>query len=120
MRITVVGAGAWGTALAIALSERHDVALWARSAEQREGLRATRRNRYLPEAVVPARVRIEESQREALERADLALVATPTAGLRQSLSAIRSNHAGLPVVWGCKGLEQSSGRLPHEIAAAEL
>ncbi len=57
---------------------------------------------------------------EALEGASLALVATPVAGLRATLNALRAARADLPVVWLCKGLEQGSGLLPHQIVESEL
>src|SRR5215470_18321877 len=84
MNIAILGAGAWGAALAIALTQRHCVSLWARDAEQREALRRDRRSRFLPEIQIPAAVAVAEHALEALDTADLALIVTPTAGLRAS------------------------------------
>ena len=56
----------------------------------------------------------------ALAQADLALVATPTSGLREVLERIRAAGFGGPVVWACKGFEQASGKLPHQVAAEVL
>lgn len=121
MNITILGAGAWGTALAIALSAKHAVTLWARDPEQARALDRSRCNtRYLPEVGLSESVRVSGSLERALEAAALALVATPTAGLRDTLRALRRAGRGVPVLWVCKGFERSSARLPHEIAAEEL
>jgi glycerol-3-phosphate dehydrogenase (NAD(P)+) len=120
--LAVLGAGAWGTAIAIALARsngaviaRHRVALWARDPAQAAAMDATRRNdRYLPGIDLPAALIVTHDARIALEGADLALVATPVAGLREALARV----GGLPFLWLCKGFEQESGALPHEIAAA--
>lgn len=121
MNIAILGAGAWGTALAIALSARHAVTLWARDPAQARSLDGSRCNtRYLPEVPLPAPVSVTASLARALEGAGLALVVTPTTGLRETLTAVRRARPGLPVVWACKGFERSSARLPHQIAAEEL
>jgi glycerol-3-phosphate dehydrogenase (NAD(P)+) len=121
MNIAILGAGAWGTALAIALSARHAVRLWARDPVQARALDESRCNaRYLPEVALPAPVDVTGSLEHALEGAGLALVVTPTAGLRETLTVLRGTRPGLPVVWACKGFERSSAQLPHEIAAEEL
>jgi len=121
VNIAILGAGAWGTALAIALAARHAVVLWARDPMQARALEGSRCNaRYLPEIALPETVGVTAEFRRALEGAELALVATPTDGLRETLTALHEARAGLPVLWACKGFERSSARLPHEIAAEEL
>jgi glycerol-3-phosphate dehydrogenase (NAD(P)+) len=120
MKIAVLGAGAWGTALAISLSALHGVRLWARDAQRVAEMRARRRSPYLPDVPLPEVVEITADAAVALEGADLALVATPAAGLRDALVRVRACAAGVPVVWGCKGFEPASGRLLHEVAAEVL
>jgi len=121
MNIAILGAGAWGTALAVALSARHDVTLWARDPDQVGALERARCNaRYLPDVGLPESVCVSGSPGRALESATLALVATPTAGLRETLRVIRGAKRGVPVLWVCKGFERSSAKLPHEIAEEEL
>jgi glycerol-3-phosphate dehydrogenase (NAD(P)+) len=121
MNIAILGAGAWGTALAIALSARHTVTLWARDPVQARALEGSRANaRYLPQVALPAQVGVTASFERALEGAGLALVATPTTGLRETLTALHRVSPGLPVVWACKGFERASALLPHQIAAEEL
>jgi glycerol-3-phosphate dehydrogenase (NAD(P)+) len=120
MNITILGAGAWGSALGIALAERHAVTLWARDAAQRAALAATRRSRYLSELPIPGNVRIADDAPAAIRACELVLVATPTAGLRAAVGLVRDAGKEVPVVWGCKGFEQSSALLPHQIVAEAL
>ena len=120
MKIAILGAGAWGTALAIAYSEENDVTLWARDLEQREALRREHRSRYLPEVALPEAVAVEDDPVTAIRGADLALIATPTAGLRQAAEMVRHAAVWRPVVWVCKGFEQASGELPHQVVADVL
>lgn len=116
-RVGVLGAGAWGTSMACVLAARLDVTLWARDPAQAEALARTRRNeRYLRGIEIPAALKVTANLDEA-SRADLLLAATPVAGLREVLKGIRST---LPVVWLCKGFEQGTGLLPHQIAEQTL
>jgi glycerol-3-phosphate dehydrogenase (NAD(P)+) len=118
MRIAVLGAGAWGTALAAAAAPRHAVQLWARDAPQAALLSRTRRNlRYLPEVELPAALQVgAEFDAVVAHGSDLLIVATPMAALRDMLRALPPGRAAL---WLCKGFEQGSGLLGHEIARAE-
>jgi glycerol-3-phosphate dehydrogenase (NAD(P)+) len=121
LNIAILGAGAWGTALAISLSGKHRVTLWARDPQQAETLAAERRNRrYLPEAQLPGHVDVTSDAQSALRDADLALVATPTGAMRDALARIKSSGRTIPVVWGCKGFEPATGALPHRIIAETL
>ena len=117
MRIAILGAGAWGSALAASFAPSHEVTLWSRSREDCDILRATRQSRYLPGIALPASVRIEPSLAAAIGACELALVATPTSGLRATLAAAGRALAGKPFVWACKGFEDATGQLPHEVAA---
>jgi glycerol-3-phosphate dehydrogenase (NAD(P)+) len=119
MNVAVLGAGAWGTALAVAASARQPTVLWARDAAQASALRTERRNRrYLPEVALPPALAIEDDLGAVVSAAagGLLVIATPMAGLRPLLRAL---PAGLPVIWLCKGFERDSGLLGHEIARAE-
>src|SRR5262245_10414255 len=79
--IAVLGAGAWGTALAAVLAPRHEVALWARDPAQAQAIRAARRNqKYLPEVELPANLTITSGE---IPKADLVLIATPVSGMRE-------------------------------------
>jgi len=115
-RVAVLGAGAWGTAISVVLAARLDVTLWARDAAQAELIATTRRNqRYLPGVEIPRRVLVTDDAAKA--SGDLSLAATPVAGLREVLEKIPN---ATPVVWLCKGFEEESGLLPHQIAEQAL
>lgn len=121
MKLAVLGAGAWGTAISISLATRHDVTLWARDRAAADAMRAARVNAsYLPDTPIPGRVEITAQFADAIAGCDLILVATTTAGLRTALRQIATTGSGAPVIWLCKGFESESAQLPHEIAAAEL
>ena len=116
MKIAVLGAGAWGTALAMAAAGRHDVLLWARDAGQAQAMQQQRVNaRYLDGVSLPPALRITADHAAAAAHAahGLCIVATPVAGLREQLQSL---PAQLPLMWLCKGLESGSGALGHEIA----
>lgn len=121
MRIAVFGAGAWGTALALAFHGPHSVVLWARNPAQIEAMRRERENRhYLPGVALPDTLALTDDFAAAARGADLHLVVTPLAGLRDTVRRLRQIQPKTPLVWACKGLEAGSGRLPHEIVAEEL
>ncbi len=124
MRILMLGAGAWGTALAVNAAARHAVTLWARDAAQAAQMREQRENaRYLPGFAFPASLQVADPAAGPLDRLagahDLAIVATPMAGLRGTLQALA--EVRVPVAWLCKGFEAGGqpprGLLGHEIQA---
>jgi glycerol-3-phosphate dehydrogenase (NAD(P)+) len=120
MKIAVFGAGAWGTALAVNAAARHDIVLWARDAQQAQAIRRDRENRrYLPGIALPAAIAVESHARidELAANADLAVIATPMAGLRAMLQQLAP--VSRQVVWLCKGFETSTpeGLLGHEVQA---
>jgi glycerol-3-phosphate dehydrogenase (NAD(P)+) len=119
MRITVLGAGAWGTAIAVTLSARHQTVLWDYEPGQCRAIAAERRNqRFLPEIALPAQIEIEADFAAAVAAAELVLVAVPTAALRDMLAMLAPMRK--PVVWLCKGFEPQRAMLPHQIAAEVL
>ncbi|WP_101049355.1 NAD(P)H-dependent glycerol-3-phosphate dehydrogenase [Macromonas nakdongensis] len=128
MKITVLGAGAWGTALAVAAASDvgapHTVRLWARDAAQAARLQAERQNaRYLPGLPLPERLTVFSTALADLPAAiqgdDLLVVGTPMAALRGMLTALR--EVAMPVAWLCKGFERADagavGLLGHEVCA---
>jgi glycerol-3-phosphate dehydrogenase (NAD(P)+) len=121
MKLAVLGAGAWGTALAVVQSERHEVSLWCRDPEQASHLSAERENvRYLPGVSLPASVAVTSRLPEAVANAGLIVAAMPVAGLREVLGRVLAAGAARDVIWVCKGFESGTNRLPHEIAVATL
>jgi glycerol-3-phosphate dehydrogenase (NAD(P)+) len=116
VNISILGAGAWGTALAMAAVPRHEVMLWTRDARQAQAMLVERRNpRYLPEVALPEALRISADHDLALRHArqGLLVIATPMSALRERLMALPPQQ---PVLWLCKGFESGSGALGHEIA----
>ncbi len=123
MRIAILGAGAWGSALAGVLAPRHPTLLWARDPEQAGLIERSRRNeRYLPGIELPAQLAVVARFDEALAHAagGLLLLAVPVAALRALLRQIREAGYRGSCAWLCKGLERDTGLLAHQIAASEL
>ncbi|MGB7989776.1 MAG: NAD(P)H-dependent glycerol-3-phosphate dehydrogenase [Candidatus Methylophosphatis roskildensis] len=121
MKLAVLGAGAWGTALAASFSGYHATTLWPRNAAQAALMRAQRANeRYLPGCELPAELVIESDFSRVVGQAEMLLIATPLVGLRPTLGEIRRAGSALPVLWACKGLEAGSAKLPHQIVEEEL
>jgi glycerol-3-phosphate dehydrogenase (NAD(P)+) len=127
-KITVLGAGAWGTAVAIALAARHDVLLWGRNPQQMQAIDSARDNRaYLPGHPLPAALRVSADFDAALahvatsapDETPLLILACPVAGLRPLLEQLRGRS--IPnVVWLCKGFEAGTALLPHQVVAQVL
>lgn len=121
--IAVLGAGSWGTALAVQLARSgQPVTLWGRSPAALQDLASQRINcRYLPGVTLPESVRpVADLPSVVRAHRDL-LVCVPSHAFRSTLAAIRPFLApGARVAWATKGFEQNSGRLPHEVAAEEL
>ncbi|HWH47139.1 MAG TPA: NAD(P)H-dependent glycerol-3-phosphate dehydrogenase [Burkholderiales bacterium] len=121
MKIAILGAGAWGTALGIALAPRHEIALWCRDPHQGDQLATARVNaRYLPGVVIPAPVRITNEAGDALRSCELAIIAVPTAALRETARHIAQQKRPRDVVWLCKGFESGTAKFPHQMVAEEL
>ena len=121
MKITLLGAGAWGTALAIAFAGKHEVMLWSREADVAVDLQNTRENhRFFPGYKLPESVAVSTDFAVAVAGAELLVVATPTAGLRPTVERLKSLNVALPLVWVCKGFEAGSGKLPHQVVTEVL
>jgi glycerol-3-phosphate dehydrogenase (NAD(P)+) len=121
--ITVIGAGSWGTALAILLSrEGHPTQLWGRDAAQLETMRRARCNlRYLPDAAFPASLEVAVDLRDALQDAKDVLIAVPSHAFRATLEGIRPHLAPhTRIAWATKGFEIQSGMLPHQVVLQVL
>ena len=119
MKTAILGAGAWGTALSIALASRQPVSLWARDPVQAKAIAAARCNqRYLPEVPLPAELRVTGDLDEALSGAELVVLGAPVAGLRPLAQALHLRNTRVPTVWLCKGFEEGTGLLPHQVVEA--
>lgn len=119
MNLTVLGAGAWGTALAINASVRHDTRLWVRDVDQARRMLTQRRNeRYLNDVMLPESLQISTDFDSSIEfaRDGLVVIATPMAGLSEMLHRLPESPPG--ILWLCKGFQEGTGWLGHEVARA--
>ena len=122
-QIGVIGAGAWGTTLAILLAQaERPVSLWTHSPEAAERLRHERTNaRYLPGIVFPPNLRVVADRDELGEPHRLYVLATPSAHLRSTLRALAGAlHPGVAMLSVVKGIEEGTHRRMSEIVAEEL
>lgn len=128
MSLLVIGSGAWGTALAVSAARSQPVCLWSRDEAQVRALQAQRINqRYLPQVRLPDSVQVAGGPLAPwVAQARLVVVASPVAGLRSSLTALRDlpslADGQTPVAWLCKGFEPAQGEglhglMPHEVQA---
>lgn len=119
LRVAVLGAGSWGTALAVQAARNGlHTTLWGRDAAQIDGMRASRRNaRYLPDLELPAALNYTADIVQAAAQADLLLVVVPShafPAIVRELAPHRRRETG--VAWATKGFEPGSGRFLHEVA----
>ena len=121
--VAVLGAGSWGTALAIHFARSgRPVRLWGRNTERLAAMAARRCNeRYLPSAPFPPALEVEPDLRAALGGARDVLVVVPSPALREMLTQLLPHLVpAMHVAWATKGFEQDSGKLPHQVAAEVL
>jgi glycerol-3-phosphate dehydrogenase (NAD(P)+) len=117
--MAIIGAGSWGTALAIQCARAgHPTRLWGRNAALVESMQKARRNeRYLPDAEFPEHLVAVANLADALRGARDALVAVPSSAFRTTLIAIKPHlEAGARIAWASKGFEMDTGLLPHQVA----
>ncbi len=118
MKITVIGAGSWGTALALHFSQHGNrVSLWTRNADQVRQMQEARENkRGLPGFSFPETLEVCADLADALKDSGLVLIVTSVAGLRSSAELLKQYGAGhLPVLAACKGFEQDTGLLTFQV-----
>ncbi len=124
MKLLILGAGAWGTALAVQAGHRHQVTLWGRHTELVQSMSRDRVNqRYLPGCPFPDALNVSDRPfAELVPAADLLLLAVPMASLRQVLIDISETASQVPVAWLCKGFEAATdhaatsfGLMAHEV-----
>lgn len=122
MKISLLGAGAWGTALAILFANSgHSVKLWCRNQQLAQQMQNQRiNNKLLPDFILPKNIAVTANFDDLFvdNFADLILIATPTAALRSNLELIKSKiSTQIPILWACKGFETQSSLLPHQIVS---
>jgi glycerol-3-phosphate dehydrogenase (NAD(P)+) len=123
MKVTVIGDGAWGTALALnMLINRHEVTLWGAFPDYLEDIKQRKENfKFLPGVKLPDELHIEASLEKAVYNADALLFATPTQYLRATLKKLAPFFKNdVPVINVAKGIEIESWKRISEIVADEL
>ncbi|MFP5463524.1 MAG: NAD(P)H-dependent glycerol-3-phosphate dehydrogenase [Gammaproteobacteria bacterium] len=120
--LAVLGAGSWGTALAIALARRgHTVRLWALAPGDAASMNALRVNaQFLPDIVLPPTLTATADLAAALVGASGVLVVVPSSAFREVLGRLAPLLPGREIAWATKGFEEDSGKLLHQVAAEEL
>ena len=124
MNVSILGAGAWGTALAILLADRHKVVLWGREEGAMRDADARRENAaYLPGFALPQGVQATSDFQAAVDHVgkgeSLLIIASSVAGLRPL--AQRLQGQSIPnLVWLCKGFEEQTRLLPHQVVREVL
>ncbi|MGE0187866.1 MAG: NAD(P)H-dependent glycerol-3-phosphate dehydrogenase [Steroidobacteraceae bacterium] len=121
--ICIIGAGSWGTALAIQFARvGRPTRLWGRDLAQLTSLHHERRNlRYLPDAIFPDTLRVETELAHAIHGCNDVLVSTPSHAFRSVLMQLKPLlQPGMRLAWATKGFELSTGKLPHQVAAEVL
>lgn len=121
-RAVILGAGAWGTALAIHLANSgREVGLWGHEPAHIARLRRARCNdANLPGRPLPASLQLHDDLEEALAPADTVLLAVPAAAVRAVSERLAPLIGARGVVGAAKGLDAAAGRLPHQIVAETL
>ncbi len=123
LRVAVLGAGSWGTALAALIARHgHHTTLWGRDGDAVAAIGRDRQNaRYLPGITLPDELSVNADLPATLRDADLVLVVVPSHAFADTLRALAPHRpAGAGVAWASKGFEPGSGRFLHEVAAEVL
>ena len=117
MRFAVLGAGSWGTALAMQLARKSKTVLWGRNKPGIKAMQQSRSNeQYLPGIKFPEKLIIETDLAHAIAQSDAVLVVCPSHAFGDILRQIKPLLEGRPLAWASKGFEPGTGRFLHEVA----
>ncbi len=122
-QFAVLGAGSWGTALALVLARNgHAVRLWGHDSVMIRQMAQQRHNpRYLTQVELPPNITPQADLHAAIEQVDAVLIVVPSSAFRDVLVSLADSLApGVPVIWATKGLDAASGGLLHELAGQQL
>lgn len=122
MKVAVLGAGAWGTALAQVLCENgHDTSLWTWQADHAARMKQTRENEFLPGVRLFDQVQVSSELEDVLDQAEIVTVVVPSSAVRQTIAlAAGYLRAETRVVCATKGIEQATLQLMSEVVEDEL
>jgi len=117
MKFAVLGAGSWGTALAMQLARNGDTVLWGRNKSGMQAMQSSRSNeQYLPGIKFPEKLIIETDLAQAINQCDAVLVVCPSHAFSDILVQVKPLLKGRPLAWASKGFEPGTGRFLHEVA----
>ena len=117
MRFSVIGAGSWGTALAMQMARNGITYLWGRNPKHLEDMQNSRSNEaYLPGVKFPDNLVLEANLETAIKTSDAILVVSPSHAFAEILQRIKPYIGDRPLAWASKGFEPGSGRFLHEVA----
>lgn len=117
MKFSVLGAGSWGTALAMQLSRNHQTVLWGRNQADMEAMQKSRSNeRYLPGIKFPEKLIIKSDLADAIKESEAVLVVCPSHAFGDILEQIKPLLGHRPLAWASKGFEPGTGRFLHQVA----
>ena len=121
-KISVIGAGSWGTTLAILLAEKgFDVKLWARREALARDIESKKENQqYLPGIRIPNNLVADHSIRNALQKSEMIVTAVPSEFLRATLKEIKPHFKSQIIVSVTKGIEHRTGKRMSQVIEAEL
>lgn len=122
MKIAVIGAGSWGTALAVLLGEKgFDVRLWARRKELAKEIEIKNENaQYLPGIKIPKNIVADSSMENVLTKSDIIVTAIPSEFLRATLKEIKPHFNNQIIVSVTKGIEPQTGKRMSEVIQDEF
>jgi glycerol-3-phosphate dehydrogenase (NAD(P)+) len=117
MIFTVIGAGSWGTALAMQMARNGTTYLWGRNKQHIQEMQALRTNEtYLPGIKFPTKLILEFDLKKAISQSEAILVVSPSHAFAEILNKIKPLIGDRPLAWASKGFEPGSGRFLHEVA----
>lgn len=118
----VLGAGSWGTALAVHLARlQHPVVMWSHDALQVKGIQESQENKdYFPGMRLPESLQVTNSLQQALKQAQYIVMAVPSHAFVEVIEAIKPFYQSQVIISATKGLESKKGRFLHEVAYEKL
>ncbi len=117
MKFTVIGAGSWGTALAMQMARNGTTYLWGRNPNHIQDMQKSRSNEaYLPGIKLPEDLILESDLEKAIQASEAILVVSPSHAFAEILKRIKPFIGDRPLAWASKGFEPGSGRFLHEVA----
>lgn len=120
MKIAILEAGAWGTALGILLSERNKVRFWYENKKLALKINRSRKNEKLPEIKIPQKILISPNLKKIIQGAELIIVASPSFNLRKALLRLKEFENLPPLLGIAKGIEKETLKLPSQIVREVL